>query len=159
MDNQEQQNKEISWAAFEYFYYPKTRNWFIATIIISALMMVAAISSQDPLVMIVAAMAIVVFFMTAVKMPKEVQITLKEDGILFGEKNIPYKTLGSFWIFYDPPINYISFKKVGKLTQPIKIVFGDEIEPLKIREFLAPHLPEKEQEESMMDAMERILRL
>jgi len=104
-------------------------------------------------------MAIVVFFMTAVRVPKEVQITLREDGILFGEKNIPYKELGSFWIFYDPPINYISFRKTGKLTQPIKIMFDDDIDPVQLREFISHYLPEKEQEESMMDVIERILRI
>jgi len=159
MDNQEQKNKNISWTAFEYFYYPKTRNWFIATVLISVTLMIIAIFSKDPLVMAVTAMAIVVFFMTAVKMPKEALIELREDGISFGEKNIPYKTLESFWIFYDPPINYISFKKIGKLTQPIKIILGDEIDPVKIREFLSSYLPEKEQEETMMDTMERILRI
>jgi len=159
MENQTQQDKKTSWTAFEYFYYPKTRNWFVSTIIISIALMIVAIFSKDPLVMIVTAMAIVVFFMTAIKIPKEVQITLRQDGISLGEKNIPYKAIESFWIFYDPPINYISLKKMGKLTQPIKIVLGDEIDPVKIRELLSQYIPEKEQEETIMDTIERILRI
>lgn len=120
--------------------------------------MAIAIFSKDPLMIIAFALAIVVFFIHAVKEPEEVEITLDGAGIHIGEKFRPYKNFESFWIFYDPPFNYISLKSRKYSLSHNKILLDDQ-DPVQIRAFLKEHLPEKEEKEGMMEAIERILRI
>lgn len=151
------QNK-ISWQAYDRFYFSKSTLWFTIAIIIAIILMVFAVFSKDILTIIVFALAIVVFFIHAVKEPEEIAIALDGAGIHNNKKFRPYKDFESFWIFYDPPFNYILLKSRKHSLSNSKILLDDQ-NPVEIRTFLKEHLPEKEEKEGVMETIERILRI
>ncbi|MFH1175388.1 MAG: hypothetical protein V1698_01555 [bacterium] len=152
------ETNKISWTAFENFYFQKSPLWFTISVSIAIILLAIALFSKEPLTIIVFILTIVTFFATAFKMPDEIEITLDKRGVKAGNKFYPYHDLKSFWIFYNPPINYIRFKHKKNFSFDLKIIFEEE-DPLILRNFLKENLPEKEEKEDFIDIMERILRI
>ena len=150
-DQQINKNK-ITWSAFEDFYWQKTKIWFIVSISVAIALLLVAIFSKDPLMIITFALAIVMFFIIAVREPKKIQISFDDRGIQIKGKIYPYHEFESFWIFYNPPINYISLKSHKKLSRPIKLLLENQ-NPVEIRQYLKEHLPEVEQKESFIEIL------
>jgi len=156
--NDSDKNNKISWSAFEDFYWQKTKTWFTVSISIAIILLLIAIFSKDPLMIITFVLAIVMFFIVAVREPKKIQISFDDRGIQIKGKIYPYHEFESFWIIYNPPINYISLKNHKKFSRPIKLLLESQ-NPVIIRQYLKEHLPEVEQKESFIEILERILRI
>lgn len=155
----EKQNpNRITWKALDRFYFPKSSLWFMISIVIAALLALFAVFSKDSLMIIVFSLAIVMFFAAALKEPQELEISIDSAGIGKGEKFYPYSDFQSFWIFYNPPFNYILLKSKKMLSPKFKILLNEQ-NPVEIRAFLKSRLPEKEEKEGAIEIAERILRI
>jgi len=94
------------------------------------------------------------------KKPREVICKIRVQGVQINRDLYPYETLKSFWIFYDPPHHQeLSIRSRKAFTGGyIKISLGDE-DPVKIREILIKFLPERKQEEALVDVFARLVGL
>ena len=92
--------------------------------------------------------------------PREVVCKIRAQGVQVNRDLYPYETLKSFWIFYDPPHHQeLSIRSHKAFTGGyIKIPLGDE-DPVKIREILTKFLPERKQEEALVDVFARLVGL
>lgn len=91
---------------------------------------------------------------------REVVCKIRAQGVQVNRDLYPYETLKSFWIFYDPPYHQeLSIRSRKAFTGGyIKIPLGDE-DPVKIREVLIKFLPERKQEEALVDVFARMVGL
>lgn len=87
--------------------------------------------------------------------PKEIKCKIKTQGIQMDNILYPYENLKSFWIFYEPPYHQeLSIRSKKTFMNYIKIPLSDE-DPVKIREILLEFLPERKQEEALVDTFAR----
>jgi len=92
------------------------------------------------------------------KKPREVRISITPRGVNTGYTLYEFDNLKSFWIFYDPPeVKELSLRSKKILMPYVKIPLGDK-NPVKIREMLIQYLPEKKQEESLIESLARRFR-
>jgi len=151
-------HNKISWSAPRDFYFEKTPLWFTIAIAVAIVFNVGAIITKNILTIIVFILATVMFFVHETRDPEEIKISLDERGITAGKNFYQYADLESFWIFYDPPFNYISVKSKKSFIPYIKILLEDQ-NPVTIRHYLMEHIPEKKQKEGFIEIIERILRI
>ena len=92
--------------------------------------------------------------------PREVTCRIRAEGVQVNRALYPYETLRSFWIFYDPPHHQeLSIRSRKAFTGGyIKIPLGNE-DPVKIRKILIRFLPERKQEEALVDVFARLVGL
>ncbi|PIU75186.1 MAG: hypothetical protein COS76_02080 [Candidatus Portnoybacteria bacterium CG06_land_8_20_14_3_00_39_12] len=77
--------------------------------------------------------------------------SVSDQGIQINKKLYPYQFLKSFWIFYEPNgIQELSIESKKTIVPLVKIPLYNQ-DPNEIRKFLLRYLPEKEQEESLID--------
>lgn len=70
-----------------------------------------------------------------------------------------FNNMHSFWIFYEPPhIKLLSLHMKGKFVPYIHMPIHEE-DPVKIREILLDFIPEVQHEMTLVDTLERLLRL
>ena len=93
------------------------------------------------------------------KNPKIKVCKIKSEGVQINRDLYPYENVKSFWIFYDPPYRQeLSIRLKNTFTSHVRIPLGDE-DPVKIRELLLRFIPEKRQEEALVDVFARIVGL
>jgi hypothetical protein len=93
------------------------------------------------------------------KNPKPLVCKIKSQGVQVARELYPYENLKSFWIFYDPPYRQeLSIRLRNALASHVRIPLGDE-DPVKIRELLLKFIPERKQEEALVDVFARIVGL
>ncbi|OIO47206.1 MAG: hypothetical protein COY09_00290 [Candidatus Portnoybacteria bacterium CG_4_10_14_0_2_um_filter_39_11] len=77
--------------------------------------------------------------------------SVSDQGIQINKKLYLYQFLKSFWIFYEPNgIQELSIESKKTIVPLVKIPLYNQ-DPNEIRKFLLRYLPEKEQEESLID--------
>ncbi|OGZ35496.1 MAG: hypothetical protein A3A94_02675 [Candidatus Portnoybacteria bacterium RIFCSPLOWO2_01_FULL_43_11] len=148
----------LEWMAPEFQYYPKNQSWFtVGALITLGLIIWAAFSKNFLLILmiILGYFSIVVF---ALKKPRKIRLAVTPKGIMIDESLYAYDNLKSFWIFYDPPeISELSLRSKKTVMPFIKIPLGNE-NPIEVRKILLKYLPERKQEESVIDNLARGLR-
>jgi uncharacterized membrane protein len=148
----------ISWRAPEYSHNQKSSDWFWIVGIFTLALLVVSITFSNMLFAIFILLAGFTIILYGARKPRLVQFSITGRGILIGKNLYPYNTLKSFWIHYDPPFKKELVIQSEKILMPyIKIPLGD-IDPNAVREILLKFLKEKEQEESLIDAVSDYLR-
>lgn len=153
-----EQKIEIMWEAPEYVYHPKSLDWYWGVGIVSLALILIAIFTRNLLFAIFAAVAGFTVAIWGARKPKTIAITLGGNGITIETRLYPYQELVSFWIHYNSPI----IKEINVVTKStflpyLRIPIGNE-NPAEIRAFLTRFLPEKIQEESLIDIIARVLK-
>ncbi len=156
MLNEQEKNSEIlfSWTTPEFIQGEKSTGWFWALGIISLAMIVVSLLMKNFLFALIIVLATFLIYIQAKKHPRKIKITLTEKGVTIEEKNYDWSDFRSFWIFEAPEIRSLSLLS-KKITQPQIYIPLDEQSPEKIKEILIKFLPEKKQEESLIDAIAR----
>ncbi len=147
------------WKAPEFEEYERDRKWYIwITVILGAIVVWALYS--DSLIMAITFILIgMVGYIYIQKEPRILDFILTYDGVVAGKEMYDFDNIESFWIFYEPPhMKILSLKNKSYLLPYVHIPIHEE-DPVHIREILLDFLPEKKQEEGMMEVMERLLRL
>jgi len=94
----------------------------------------------------------------ALKKPSLIRVAITSRGVKVSRTLYKYENLESFWIFYSPDgIKELSLKSKKMIMPYIKIPLG-KANPVKVRRALVKYLPEKRQEESLLDNLSRNLR-
>ena len=83
--------------------------------------------------------------------PRGLRVLVTSRGIVVGQRLYEFDELESFWIFYHPPL-YRDLCLVSRKTfmPAIRAPLGDA-DPVALRDVLIRFLPEKRQEESVID--------
>ncbi len=147
--------EEISWTAPEYNVREKSRGWFLSVAIISGAGILLLIILENILFAVFLVLALFLLFVYQIRTPRKLQFSITKRGVVVHNRLFEYIHLQSFWIFQhengENELSLISKKTVMPL---IKLPLG-EMDPDEIRKALAIFIPEKPQEESLIDVIAR----
>jgi len=147
----------ISWEAPEYVYIKKSPDWYWAVGILTIGLFVVALVFNNFLFGIFMLLGGFTIALYGARPPRMVQFMISAEGIRIENRVYPYESLKSFWIFYHPPhIKELSVESEKMLMPQIKIPLGD-INPAQVRAYLQQFIPERQQEESLIDTVTRFL--
>jgi len=156
---QEDKNVIFSWEGPEFETYSKSRNWYLVSFLFLFSIVVYALYTNSPIAAIVFILIGVMGYIHSNQKPKIFRFQITYDGILIGRELYSYENIQSFWIFYEPPnTKILSLHIKGSLLPYIHVPLGEE-DPVQIRQILMRFVPEKKQEHSLVDVLERILRI
>lgn len=148
----------IAWEAPEFVYYKKTSGWYAIMGLVGIILTIYAIATKNPIMAITFGLIFIVIFVYAEKKPLLLKFGITPKGIKVQDRIYYFDYLESFWIFYDPPLVKTLSVKSRKVLMPlIKIPLG-KANPLEARKILLKYLEEKEQRESLIDVIARIIR-
>lgn len=151
-------NLIISWRAPEYIKYPTNINRLIIFAIVDFLIIFFAIITRNILMAVLFFLIGIVVYIYNQKEPKEINFAITPKGITIDQTLYPYQDLISFWINYNPPIfKELLIRHKKKLLPLIKIPLANQ-NPTIIRNRLLEFLPEKEEEESLIELISQILK-
>lgn len=147
-----------SWRAPEYTYHEKTPDWYWGFGSVAAALLFIAYLTESVLFGFIIVIGGFGMLLYTVRKPHIVTISVTGQGIEIDDRLFPYETLHSFWIFYRPgERRELILKSSRGLAHTIKIPLADA-NPVEIREYLLQYLPERAEEESMLDILARILK-
>lgn len=148
----------LKWIAPEFDHQEKDRSWFIIFGLIAAGLFLWAVLTKNILFALLIILSYFSLSIYAVKKPKNLKLAITSRGIRIDKTLYEYDNLRSFWIFYNPPHHKELSIRSRKTVMPyIKIPLG-EINPAEVRKYLVKYIPEKKQEESLIDNIARNLR-
>ena len=143
--------ESISWQAPEYQHVPKSRDWYWAVGILTIGLFVVALLFSNFLFGIFVLLGGFTIALYGARAPQTVAFSLSVEGIRIQNRVYPYESLQSFWIFYHPPhVKELSVESQKMIMPHIKIPLENQ-NPAKIRAYLQQFLPERQQEESLID--------
>ena len=148
----------MEWSAPEFFYFEKTEIWFVVSGLIALALFVLALWTRNILFALMIILGYFSITAYAIKKPKDITVNIGPQGIKIDNTLYLFDNLKSFWIFYEPP----ELKEIGLLSKKtimphIKIPIGEQ-DPAEIKKVLIKYLPEKKQDESLIDNLPRQLR-
>lgn len=162
-ENQAQDRGDVllEWTAPEFTQYARGRGWYVAFFIVVFGLLVIGLLSRNytfALLVFTASLVLVLRFRRA---PAVVRMAIRDEGIEVGAEFFPWRDLAEFWILYRPPAAkkiYFHFK--GRFRPPIDLSLEQQ-NPLKVRETLAPFLPENtaKSEEPAVDQLTRFFKI
>ena len=160
MDNYNFRQEVLAhWQAPEHEVYQKDRRWFLYAGLILMAIVGYAIWTDSPMMAITFILIGALGYIFANTQPRIVDFYITESGIIAGRELYEFQNIKSFWIFYEPhQLKVISLHMKGTLMPFIHIPIHDE-DPVEIRELLMQHIEEVRQEPSVVDTLERILRI
>jgi len=148
----------LQWQALEYEMYYKPSDWYWALGILTLGLVVVAAIMQNVLFGVFALLAGFTLAMFGAKPPRVRTFSINHEGVRIDAQLHPFDSLKSFWIFYTPPIHQELRLETKRSLQPhLTIPLGDT-NPLEVRVALIPYMPEKPQEESLIEIMSQYLR-
>ena len=148
----------LEWEAPEFTEYEKNSNWFGLWLIISVTAVALAVIFGNYLLAIFLALAAISVFLQGLKKPRIIKFTITPRGIGIGNIYIPYEDMESFWILYEPGQTKELLLKTKRVRMPNVVVPIDKENPVRIRQLLVDFVPEKEQKQSLIDIVMRIMR-
>lgn len=151
----------ISWKAPEYIQHEKSKNWYIAAIIVGLLLIIMSIVTQNyTMTLALVVFAIVYPYVQTKHPPKEIEIKLTRMGIRVGKMFFPYTHVKAFWIVYHPPfVKTLNLQVHKRFTKDLVVQLNDQ-DPNVVREFLCTQVPEWEgKAEPITDMLVRLLKL
>ncbi len=152
-------NVLLHWQGPEYENYPKDRRWYLMASFVLSLIIIYAIVSNSPLMAIVFILIGMVGYIYLEKPPRVLDFRITSDGIMAGNELYPFDEAKSFWIFYSPPHTRIISLHMKSHLVPYVHFPLHQVDPVDVHKVLTQFLPEKRQKPSLVDTLERLLRI
>ena len=148
----------LKWTAPEFFYFKKTEIWFAVSGLITIALFIWALWTRNIFFAFIIILGYFIVIAYAIKKPLNITVNITPEGVKIDRTFYSYNNLKSFWIFYTPPeLKEISILSRKKVMPYIKIPLGEQ-DPIEVRKVLIQYLPEKKQDESLIDNLSRQLR-
>jgi len=148
----------LEWITPEFEHQEKNKSWFLISGLIAAGLFLWAIFTKNFLFALLIVLGYFSLSVHAVKKPKEIKVMITPRGVKIDRVLYEYDSLKSFWIFYDPPrTRELSLKSRKRIMPYIKIPLG-EMNPVKVRQTLIKYIPERKQDESLIDNLAKNLK-
>lgn len=149
----------VHWRGPEFEHYPRDKQWYMGAALILSAIVVYAIFTDGIIMAIVFILVGLTGYLMLSRPQKVVDFAITHDGVLVGDEIYEYENIKSFWIFYEPPhTRVISLHMKGHFRPYLHIPLH-QIDPVIIHEKLTQFIPEKKQEQNLIDVLERLLRL
>lgn len=148
----------IEWKAPEFIQHQRNTNWYSLLLIIAGVLSILAIIFKHWTSLILVLLALVVIWMKSLKEPRQIHFVLDEKGLTMDNKLHPFNDFQSFWILENDEGRQIFFRSKKNLSPLLEIPLVG-LDKNLVRNFLLKHLPEKEEEESLMAILARILKI
>lgn len=150
-----QTNHRLQWSAPEFNYYSKGRNWIIVSGVVAVVLLLPAIWTANFLFCLLIVLSYFSLMAYAFKKPRQIEIAITPRGVKTAGNFYQFDALKSFWIFYEPPeLKEISLLSKKLTSSHIRIPLGEQ-NPVEARSVLIRYIPEKKQEESLIDILAR----
>lgn len=151
--------KQITWKAQEFVYYPKSSFWYIMLTVIAVLTLGYSLWTKEILMFITLLICFIVLIFFARRAPNTVEVTLSGKGLAIDNSTYTFSNLRTFWIIYEPPtIKTLNFETTNYINQTITIQLENQ-DPNEVKEFLTQYLPEDpEREEAYHEKLFRKLK-
>lgn len=145
----------IEWEAKEYEHIEKDFQWFLTAGIVAFGIFASLLIFKNIFGAATLLLFSIVMYMYATKKPEALSVIIDMKGISVNEKLIPYSSITSFWVLYEPPVkDLIIIRKEHFLPKTI-IPLGSA-HPVEVRSILLTNaIKEKEEEESLTDILAR----
>jgi predicted membrane metal-binding protein len=147
----------LSWTTPEFAYHKKGLAWFIVLALIAIVFFIIALIMQNYIFALLVLLASFLIYIQALKKPPKIKVAIAEEGITVQETLFPYKELSSFWLFEEMEIRTLSLESKKLLRPRISIPLAQQ-NPNEIRQILIGFIPERKQEETLIDVIARKIR-
>ncbi len=109
--NKQEIGKEIiGWKFWEYEKHDRQPIWFVSFFVVFFLLFLYAIFTKAYIFAVFIVMAALLIIKSHHEQPHRLKFSIREKGILVGDKFYNYQDINNFWIVYDPPIKKIYFE-------------------------------------------------
>ncbi|MEA3249561.1 MAG: hypothetical protein U9Q03_04360 [Patescibacteria group bacterium] len=151
----------VTWEVDESKRYEKGLGWYLGAIVIGGGLLIYAVISANFLFALIILMVALVIYMTSLRGPDKVSVSVSEDGVEIGGSFYPFREMNRFWFIYDPPAVkslYLDFKSA--MRPRIALPLEDQ-NPNDVRAILSKYLHEDitEDDEPFSDYLGRLLKL
>lgn len=151
----EEQKNEIRWQVEEFAYREKDPQWFMLAGIAALTIVIILVLLKNIFGVAVILLFAVILYMYATKKPDTLHVVVNPRGIMVNDKLTPFSSLTSFWILFEPPLKDLILIHKARFMPKMIVPLGNA-HPVALREILlANTLPEKEEEESLIDILAR----
>jgi hypothetical protein len=149
----------MHWRAPEFEPSRWDKRWYLGASLILSVIIIYALVANSPIMAITFILIGIVGYIFLQKKPRVLEFMITHDGIIVGQEIYVFRDIKSFWIFYEPEhIRILSLHMKDKILPYIHIPIHNE-NPVIMRDILLEFLPEVEQEPSLVDNLERLLRI
>jgi hypothetical protein len=152
----DEDESEISWAAYEYEKRAYGKYWYIKMGVIVSVLIVFSVLAKSYFFLAFVILAFTMLVVYSRREPRKISFTISAGGIFIGNRLQEFSNFKSFWIFNKQGIRELLLE-TGQMMQPyLHLPLGDA-DIKKIRKILISRLPEKEYQEPMLDQLARAL--
>jgi hypothetical protein len=151
----------ISWTSLDKPPVERSTTWYIGFSVIGIGLLTYAVFTANYLFALLLIMLGVLFLIFGLHKPREIDVHITTDGIVYDNHFYNYRDIRDFSIIYEPPISeviYIDTK--GALTPPLRIDYSG-LDPMQIRDTLLLFLDENlsREEEMLTDLAQKVYKL
>lgn len=137
----------------------KSFAWQASVIVITSGVMVAMVVLENYTAAVFFAVAALVVLLSASSRRQVISFGIDGRGVRAGDRLFIFDDLRSFWIFYEPGVRAELSLRSRKVAMPyIHIPLG-EMNPARVHEALSRYIPERRQQDSVVDHLSRHLGL
>lgn len=151
----------LEWTHPEFTQHQRGAAWYVLFALVAGGLLTYAIITSNYLL----AIAVILFGFIMLNYhrhePRPIPFEIRDKGIVVGSTYLPFSSLQSFWIIYQPPhIKTLYFLRKARLRNEISIPLI-ETNPLSVRKLLENTLPEdlSKETETPNDSLARILKI
>lgn len=148
----------IEWEAAEFIQYKRNNTWYALLVIIALTLAVLAFIFQYWTSLILVFLALIVIWLHTKKEPRRITFTLTNEGLGVDKNFHLFSDLQSFWILETPYEKQLTIRQKKALSIRLEIPLGEQ-DKKQVRDFLIKYLPEKEEEESLITILARVLKI
>lgn len=161
LQDQERGPVRLAWTYPEFNQHQRGAAWYIGFAAVAIGLLVYSIFTSNYLLAIVVILFGFIMLNYHRHEPNPVNFEIRDKGIVVGSRYLPFSSLQSFWIVYQPPhIKTLYFLRRARLRNEISIPLI-EANPLQVRELLENVLSEdlEKETETPNDSLARILKI
>ncbi len=154
-------NELISWEVNEYEKHTRGPVWFTLATIAAVALIVYALFTQNFLFAVIILMFGVIYFLSSLKEPARIMISITDNGIMIGETFFPFRDMRTFSIVYEPPVVKNLYINLKSRWRPLLSIPLEAMDPVKVRDLMLPFAIEdlEQTEESLTDLVSRLYKL
>jgi hypothetical protein len=148
------------WQIYAYPHYKRGPFWYVIASILGIGLVAVAFYTYNFLLAALVVMVGVVLMIMGAGEPPMIDVEIGTLGIRRGTRFFPYKSIGNFWIVYDPPIKSLHLVVPRSLFTTVHIPIDDQ-DPLELRAALKRYVREDMERDSepIIDTVARILKI
>lgn len=139
----------ISWIGPEYIQKEKGSEWYSAVTIVAVGIIISAILLNNYIFAVFILLAAFTLILFASKKPKNLEVKINEQGILFDKYFYPWNVLESFWI-EENATHFKLILKSKKILMPYITVPISQDKIPETQEFLRNYLTEEQLHEPVL---------